>query len=423
MKFYALFFATLTTQLLFAQQTIEFRVSTIESNIGDMDFWDQSDARWEYELLDNSVNIGGDAYELHNQNCPAPANINNVFATNQYSCQLPSTFTFRWRAYENDGFFGKDALADWRNETFSTAGLTATTFTTIATYQATANGTNCSGGINVIYKITLQYRVTGSFLTNTAPTAITASSLLVLAGDQVTLTQQGGTTTNGNAKFIWTSGDCNGPQIGTGNSIQVQVNTPTTYYVKSAGVCQTNCAAVSIGTSGLAVSLSEFASSCEDDALRLKWTTLSEMDNDYFIVEKMTGIDKWETITKVKGHGTTSTPNYYQTDLDILRHNQAYFRLTQVDYDGKKTVHNPRYVACDEHQSELILTPNPSNGVFTVQSEYKDFEVISIQHISGLTVHFTQQGNRLEIIEPKSGIYFLVYTEKGKVYTKRFVII
>lgn len=89
----------------------------------------------------------------------------------------------------------------------------------------------------------------------------------------------------------------------------------------------------------LPIELIEFNVIQEDCINQICWITLSEFNNDYFELEKsLNGID-FKTIVKLKG--TTNSINkikYLSYDKDIQ--NLSYYRLKQVDLDGKFTYSN-----------------------------------------------------------------------------------
>ena len=76
-------------------------------------------------------------------------------------------------------------------------------------------------------------------------------------------------------------------------------------------------------------------------AALLTWTTASEKDNAYFNIEHSTsGID-FQTIGQVKGNGTTTTATTYNFEHQTPSVFINYYRLKQVDTDGKTTL-SPR---------------------------------------------------------------------------------
>ncbi|HNS12847.1 MAG TPA: hypothetical protein PKM97_09565 [Bacteroidia bacterium] len=70
----------------------------------------------------------------------------------------------------------------------------------------------------------------------------------------------------------------------------------------------------------------------------LEWETASEINNDYFIVEKSLDGTTFFKLGLVNGNGTSSQMIYYSY-YDKLNDSKepVYYRLKQVDYDGKQT--------------------------------------------------------------------------------------
>ena len=90
-----------------------------------------------------------------------------------------------------------------------------------------------------------------------------------------------------------------------------------------------NCA------SALPIELIDFNGVNTNLGNELTWTTVSELNNNYFTLEHSTDGYIWNTITTMDGAGnSTSTVEYNYTHenySDILN----YYRLSQTDYDGK----------------------------------------------------------------------------------------
>lgn len=99
------------------------------------------------------------------------------------------------------------------------------------------------------------------------------------------------------------------------------------------------------------------------DAL-LGWNTASEKNNDRFEVERSFDGTIFKQISKVAGHGTTSAASAYAfTDAGIGRQvtGPVYYRLRQVDLDGKATYSPVRSVSfAPVAQLSLSLFPNPT---------------------------------------------------------------
>ena len=89
----------------------------------------------------------------------------------------------------------------------------------------------------------------------------------------------------------------------------------------------------------LPIELSSFIAMVEaTDRVRLDWTTLSERNNDHFLMERSRDGQDFEAIGRVLGAGTSAQEvRYTFTDHDPDAGSLNYYRLTQVDMDGTST--------------------------------------------------------------------------------------
>jgi len=90
------------------------------------------------------------------------------------------------------------------------------------------------------------------------------------------------------------------------------------------------------------VELTSFTADVNDGNVLLNWTTATETNNKGFEIERASSPtvprqDDWEKIGFVEGHGTTVEINDYSfTDIEKnVSTDKLYYRLKQIDYDGK----------------------------------------------------------------------------------------
>lgn len=82
---------------------------------------------------------------------------------------------------------------------------------------------------------------------SSAATGINATDTSVCAGKPTALSVEGGSLGT-NAGWVWYAGDCGGTVAGTGAEVTVSPETPTIYYVRAEGECDTTeCVSISIG--------------------------------------------------------------------------------------------------------------------------------------------------------------------------------
>jgi len=87
--------------------------------------------------------------------------------------------------------------------------------------------------------------------------------------------------------------------------------------------------------SPLPVELTSFDANVSGAVVVLNWETASEINNDYFQIERSVNGSAWENIGFVEGEGTTtSTTRYEFVDENPLT-GISYYRLKQVDFDDK----------------------------------------------------------------------------------------
>lgn len=166
-------------------------------------------------------------------------------------------------------------------------------------------------------------------------TGVTASSTLICPGDPVTLT---GYPNVSGATYTWT--DNHGGTYPNSNQIVVNPTVGTTY---SLNVGLTGCQntpqniQVVIDNCSLPVTLANFHTECIDDGTRIKWQTNTELNNDYFVIEKAGNDLAFKELEIVNGSGnSTSVINYSIIDSERLS-DDVYYRIRQIDYDGTET--------------------------------------------------------------------------------------
>ncbi len=88
--------------------------------------------------------------------------------------------------------------------------------------------------------------------------------------------------------------------------------------------------------SPLPVELTTFAGVYTGNAVELKWETATEVNNYGFEIEKSSNKLSWQKIGFVAGNGNSNSPHQYSfKDVDLVGGSTFYYRLKQIDIDGK----------------------------------------------------------------------------------------
>jgi hypothetical protein len=121
----------------------------------------------------------------------------------------------------------------------------------------------------------------------------------------------------------------------------------------------------------LPVELSNFTAEVTQSNVKLQWSTISEMNNAGFDVEKKTQNSTWSKIGFVNGHGTTNAPQQYLFNDKVSTGNYSY-RLKQVDFNGNYKYYNLNSEIVIGSPKNFVLKqnyPNPFNPVTNIEYE------------------------------------------------------
>lgn len=231
-------------------------------------------------------------------------------------------------------------------------------------------------------------------------------TIYINPGHTITITTINNTLESGSPVFISISGTL---KFNTGKKLNLScgsgVNVNPGGSITSSGgggannqltICGTTVWQTSDGTvtgpmnygNALPVELLTFTAKKGDMTIFLDWVTGSELNNSHFNVERSTDGYEFFTIGQVPGQGTTNQNSVYEY-IDIgAPEGLVYYRLVQVDFNGKSTIHDIIQVT---NSASILLTffPNPSNGNVLLLGGYEGEVSISLFNLLGQKVYFT----------------------------------
>ncbi|QQS36615.1 MAG: T9SS type A sorting domain-containing protein [Ignavibacteriales bacterium] len=213
----------------------------------------------------------------------------------------------------------------------------------------------------------------------------------------------------------------NGNPVGTFSNVYAK-------YISSEGV--------------LPVELTSFSAELIDDAVKLSWVTMTEVNNFGFEIERLTEINPtWQKIGFVAGNGNSNTVKTYSfVDTDITAGRYVY-RFKQIDNDG-------RYEYSQEIEINLGMPdafsleqnyPNPFNPATTIQYTIPNVEtrdasslhvMLQVYDILGseitTLVNEEKPAGTYEVVfnasDLPSGVYFYSLSAGNFKRTKKFVL-
>lgn len=145
--------------------------------------------------------------------------------------------------------------------------------------------------------------------------------------------------------------------------------------------------------------------------VQLNWTTMSELDNDYFSVERSADGTIWREIGQEAARGNMGgIASYAFLDPNPLTgHN--YYRLRQVDLNGMSSLSGIRMINFVEAE-RLLLYPNPASSWFEVVSDVREtdvslFNAIGQEVTDKTTLSFSDDRIRVGVDRLPAGGYYL----------------
>lgn len=240
-------------------------------------------------------------------------------------------------------------------------------------------------------------------------------------GDQLKVDQSGGSKSSqtgaGNAS-ISDSYTLAGPGTIVVSGTANRADEIITYTTSSSGATCVSC------MSTLPIELMEFRVSLENNAVACDWWTETEMNNDYFTIERSIDGVHFEYLASMKGSGTSLNPVQYKMyDYDPYLDIVSYYRLSQTDLNGQTRYHQIQSVK-PKPISKLTIFPNPSNGTIQISGDYKTLQVSRLFDMSGreIAVHVALENNSVTVSALPVGIYTLVYFDNDQTISERIVV-
>lgn len=192
--------------------------------------------------------------------------------------------------------------------------------------------------------------------------------------------------------------------------------------VDGDGFCTTNGV--------LPIELGSFTAKVLGNSVKLNWVTLSEINNDYFSIEKSLDGINYRLLTTVSGAGNSSSVlDYSYVDRNPV-FGKSYYRLMQTDFDGASETFAPIAIEFTSLENGKLSFSNPVNAGETVsiftnaeENEKLSLSVFSMVGHEILNEEFFGSSYEFKIdasVEP--GIYFVKISSVNSERTGRLVV-
>ena len=173
------------------------------------------------------------------------------------------------------------------------------------------------------------------------------------------------------------------------------------------------------GNNTLPIVLGKWSAESISGQVKLEWATFTEINNDYFTIERSKNGTEWEVLNYVSGAGNSNEiRNYELFDRKPLPGNN-YYRLTQTDFDGGFEVFDVISVNIAS-DADMNIWPNPSNGQslnITSSSPVETLQILIYDMngapVYGKTVNGIDRNYNLNGLTLETGIYIVKLINDG----------
>lgn len=188
----------------------------------------------------------------------------------------------------------------------------------------------------------------------------------------------------------------------------------------------------------LPIKLISFNASLNNNNVSLNWATASEVNNDYFTIERSKDGQNFEALLTKRGAGNSTVRRDYEANDPNPFQGYSYYRLKQTDYDGRftyskvETIKNKGGNDIDEAAVEITaISPNPFGDEFKIDFILKQKTEVEISMVNTKgeiifreTVIAEDGYNSYKFNDNKgltSGYYFVSVSYKGQKVTKKIL--
>ncbi len=182
------------------------------------------------------------------------------------------------------------------------------------------------------------------------------------------------------------------------------------------------------GGNGLPIELMDFKAVLVENVVTITWATASEINNDYFTVEKSSDGLAFETLDTIDGTGNSSQLVKYKYTDAKPNSGVSYYRLKQTDFNGEFTYSNT--VSINFEGLEIIaFYPNPAEFYikFLVNASEDMNVIVKVTDITGRQVQGFEKkvlkgitSLDIDISNIGQAVYFLkVFSDNGKYFSQK----
>ncbi|WP_157486689.1 T9SS type A sorting domain-containing protein [Dyadobacter alkalitolerans] len=171
--------------------------------------------------------------------------------------------------------------------------------------------------------------------------------------------------------------------------------------------------------SSLPVNLVEFDARPTGSTIQLSWRTAAETDNAGFQIERSSNGVSWQDIGFVVGNGTVSAiHDYHFQDINPIS-GLNYYRLRQIDFDGKTQHSSIQVTRFEGHDYEPIVWADEARQAH-IKTEHM-IEQVTVFDLSGRIVGASKL-KTLDLSHVNGGLLLVRIQTSNRIVTKKLLL-
>lgn len=219
---------------------------------------------------------------------------------------------------------------------------------------------------------------------------------------------------------------------GGGNSVYISIGGTSVWSAADPDIVSETVLDDGTGGGEFPIELVLFDAKQLQNKIELTWQTAAEENSNYYQIEKSLNLQTWEVIGELAAAGNSNL----LLDYSFIDHNPQigsnYYRLLQVDFDGKYEYFGPIHQSFTTNSEieSINIYPNPNtNGILSITiggSAIKSVGNIEIYDYSARLIMFQKMeyndNPTIDISQLSKGVYLLQYISNQQIISKKLII-
>ena len=182
----------------------------------------------------------------------------------------------------------------------------------------------------------------------------------------------------------------------------------------------------------LPVEMMDYFINCNENKVDVNWTTASEINSQYFTIERSSDMITFDKLITVNGAGNSNEIIKYSWTDNYPIKKTAYYRIRQTDFDGKETIFEAKETNCNNNSGKLNISyiSSTNYGMFIdFNTSFEGEHVFTLTNILGEKImsfssNFNSGENQQTVILPNHlyGFYVLTICNSENKVVKKLLV-